>query len=156
MRLPKPMPAPGSGGLASSAMRDCTSSRGARSRCSRSACCWPTGSRLKAPWHEARPLAAPRELDRLARLDLVGVGAVAGAVAREGGRARVGEPDAQSPELQLPDVAQLVNHQVLVDAGAAEEDQMPGGVAVEAPEARHSEEPGRDHEAHAAHVHRLR
>ena len=58
-------------------------------------------------------------------------------------------------ELELPDVAELVDDEVLVERRALQEDEMPGGVAAEAPEAGDAEQPRRDHDADAAQVDRL-
>jgi hypothetical protein len=45
--------------------------------------------------------------------------------------------------LELPDVAELVGHQPLVQLRPLEPDVAPGGVALEAPEAGDPEQPGR-------------
>ncbi len=52
-------------------------------------------------------------------------------------------------------MTQLVDDEVVVDFRPLEDDQMSRGVAAEPPEAGHTEEPGGDHDAHAAQVDRL-
>ena len=52
-------------------------------------------------------------------------------------------------------MAELVDDQVLVEAWPLQQDQVPCGVAAEAPEAGHAEEPGRDDDADGAQVDRL-
>jgi hypothetical protein len=52
-------------------------------------------------------------------------------------------------------VAQLVDDEVLVEGSVPQKDQVSCGVAAEAPEARHAEEPRGNHDAHAAQIDRL-
>jgi hypothetical protein len=52
-------------------------------------------------------------------------------------------------------VAELVDQQVLVECRLLQQDEMPSGVAAEAPEARDAKQPGRDDDADAAKVDRL-
>src|SRR5215207_9944819 len=73
---------------------------------------------------QARLLGAARELHGSARLDLIAVRPVAGAVAGECRGSRVGQPHAQRPELELPDVAQLVDDEVFVEHRVLQEDQV--------------------------------
>lgn len=59
--------------------------------------------------------------------------------------------------LELPDVAELVDEQVVVRLdGTAKQDQPPRGVAVEAPEPGQPEERGEDDDPHAVDPDRLR
>jgi hypothetical protein len=95
---------------------------------------------------------AARQLDRPPRLHLIAVGVVATAVAREGGRTRIGEPDAQRPELKLPDMAEFVHDEVLIKRRAFQEDEMSRGVSAEAAKAGDTEQPRRDDEANAAKI----
>jgi hypothetical protein len=48
-----------------------------------------------------------------------------------------------------------VDYEFLGQVRPLQEDQVSRGVAAEAPEAGHAEEPGRDHDAHAGQVDRL-
>lgn len=52
-------------------------------------------------------------------------------------------------------MAQLVDHEVLVEHRALQQDQVPRGVSAEAAEARDSEQPGGDDDPDAAQVDRL-
>jgi hypothetical protein len=52
-------------------------------------------------------------------------------------------------------VAQLVDYEVLVGHRVLQQDQMPRRVAAKASEARYAEQPRRDDDANAAHIHRL-
>ena len=54
------------------------------------------------------------------------------------------------PVLHLPDVAELVRHQVLRGVRAPEQDRPDQRVAVVAAQARQAEEPGRDDEPDAS------
>jgi hypothetical protein len=56
--------------------------------------------------------------------------------------------------LELPDVAELVDDEVLVHPGPLQQDEMPGGIAAEAPEARHGEQPRHDDQPDAVEVDR--
>jgi len=52
-------------------------------------------------------------------------------------------------------VAQLVDHEVLVEHRALQQDQVPRGVPAEAAKARNTEQPRRDDDPDAAQVDRL-
>ena len=58
--------------------------------------------------------------------------------------------------LSLPDMAELVRHEIVGRVGALQEDRPPERVAVVAPEPRDPEEPWRDENAHAVDADRLR
>src|SRR5712691_10492542 len=90
-----------------------------------------------------RSVYAARGLDRGARLGLVRVPLVADKEVRE--------RHAERAVLELPDVAQLVDDQVLVlrPRRTPEQDRPVERVAVEAAEPRQPEEPGNDEDPHA-------
>ena len=106
-----------------------------------------TGPSRRADRRSGRPRArggrgpgvfrAHGSLDRGSRLDLVAVGRVAAPQVRE--------RHPQGVVLHLPDVAQLVADEVVAVAcgRAAEQDRVPGRVAVEAAKPRQAEEPGK-------------
>ena len=58
--------------------------------------------------------------------------------------------------LSLPDMAELVRHEIVGRVGALQQDRPPERVAVVAPEPRDPEEPWRDENAHALDADRLR
>ena len=58
--------------------------------------------------------------------------------------------------LSLPDMAELVRHEIVWCVGALQKDRPPERVAVVAPEPRDPEEPWRDENAHALDAHGLR
>src|SRR5579864_1889643 len=70
----------------------------------------------------------------------------------------IGQRHPQRAVLHLPDVAELVRDELLVgeQPAGAEQDRLPRGVAVEAPEPREPEEPRDDPDPDAAERHRLR
>src|SRR5262245_16042155 len=88
--------------------------------------------------------------DRPPGLDLERVPRVSVAEVRERHRNRM--------VLELPDVAELVRHEVLgrLRQRLPEEDHVPRGVAVEASEPGQPEEQGRDEDAHPVDAHRPR
>jgi hypothetical protein len=57
--------------------------------------------------------------------------------------------------LELPDVAELVDDEVLVDPRALQQNQVPGGIAAEAPEPGNREQPRRHYEPDAVEIDRL-
>ena len=84
----------------------------------------------------ARPGASPR---RRAGLALVAVRRVA---------AEIGERHRERVVLHLPDVAELVREQVVVVGRRAQENRVPGRVAVEAAKPRQPEEHRHDEDSH--------
>src|SRR6187455_3417639 len=89
-----------------------------------------------------------RSAGRLARLALVRAPPVAGA--------EVAERHPERAVLHLPDVAELVRDQAVVDVGAAEEDHEVRREPVEAAPGAETEEPRRDDDPDVLDPHRAR
>jgi hypothetical protein len=57
--------------------------------------------------------------------------------------------------LELPDVAELVDDEILVDTRALQQNQVAGGVAAEAPEPGNREQPRRHDQPDTVEIDRL-